>query len=132
MDVSLRILLIDDHPGSLIVLRHALRCHGHACEAMQNVDNALALIPQFRPHVILYEWYLRSGCGLGLARRLRAQCMAHGAPSTIVALSTLNEPDGFVEREGIDGYINKPFRADQLDAVLATMGHSASRAGESA
>jgi CheY-like chemotaxis protein len=132
MDVPLRILLIDDHPGSLIVLRHALRCHGHACEAVQSVEKALALIPLFHPQVILYEWYLRGGCGVGLARRLRAQCTAHEAPSAIVALSTLNEPEGFVEREGVDGYVSKPLCPDQLDALLASVGVQLSRAGESA
>ncbi len=132
MAVPLRILLIDDHPASFVVLRHALRCHGHTCEAVQSVDKALALIPLFHPQVILYEWYLPGGSGLGLGHRLRAQCTAHETPSAIVALSTLNEPEGFVEREGVDGYVNKPFCPEQLDALLASVGVQVSRAGESA
>lgn len=130
MAVPLRIFLIDDHPGSLLVLRHVLRSQGHVCEGVQSVESALALIPAFQPQVILYEWHLRGGRGLGLPRRLRAQSAARRI--AIVALSTANEPDGFVEREGIDGYINKPFCPTQLDALLATMGTRLRLAGGSA
>ncbi len=129
---GLRILLIDDHPGSLLVLRHVLRSHGHVCEGAQTADAALALVPALLPHVIIYEWHLRGGRGVGLAHRLRTECAGLRRQVAIVALSTLNEPDGFVEREGVDGYVNKPFCPDALDRLLASVGASVSRAGGSA
>lgn len=129
---GLRILLIDDHPGSLLVLRHVLRSHGHACEGVQGAEPALLMVPVFQPQVIIYEWHLRNGRGIGLARRLRARCAAAQHQVAIVALSTLEEPDGFVEREGVDLYVNKPFCPEELDALLANVQSQLSRAGGSA
>jgi len=112
-----RVLLVDDHRPSLMVLRHAVTTRGNKVEMAESADNAITAIPTFRPDLVLYEWNLRGGVGLGLARQLRVA--AGRSRMIIVSVSTMDEPDDFREREDVDGYLVKPFDGAALDRVLA-------------
>lgn len=70
----------------------------------------------FRPHVVLYEWNLRNSVGTGLARSIRGAAVGTGP--MVIALSTLDEPEGFRLSEEIDGYLTKPFQVELLDAFV--------------
>ena len=113
---SLKVLVLDDHAPSNAVLCHALTSHGHVCEAVTTVAEALDCVAFFRPDVVLYEWNLRDGSEVGLPRRLRAAATSVVA---VIALSVINEPDGFCSSEGVDAYLTKPFEVSDLESVLA-------------
>jgi len=112
---SLRILVVDDHGPSIAVLCHALTSRGHTCEGVRTATDALRCVDRFQPQVVLYEWNLRDGGGLGLASRLRA---ASRSVAIVIVLSALNEPDEFCATEHVDAYLTKPFDVSQLESVL--------------
>lgn len=113
----MRVLVIDEHYASALVLRLALEERGHDCRLATGAEEALGQIVVFRPHLVLYEWKLKDGAGIGLAARMRAVADRSCVP-VIAALSTQTAPDGFEQREGIAAYLLKPFAADALDALL--------------
>jgi len=113
-----RILVLDEHYASALVLRLALEERGHVCRITTSADEALGQVVVFQPHLVLYEWKLRDRTGIGLADRLRSVADKACIPE-IVVLSTQTEPDGFRAREHVDAYFVKPFGADELDALLA-------------
>ena len=113
---SLHILIFDEHAPSLAVLCRTLRSRGYTCDVASNVADALAGVASLRPDVVIYEWSLRDGSGLGLGRKLRA---ASGSVTTVIVVSALNEPERFCETEQVDVYFVKPFDVTRLESVLA-------------
>lgn len=113
----LRVLVLDEHYASALVLRIALEERGHVCRISTGAEEALGQIVVFRPHVVIYEWKLKGG-GLGLAARMQAVADKACAP-VIAVLSTQTEPDGFRAREQVDAYFVKPFSLEVLDELLA-------------
>ena len=109
-------LVVDEHAPSVAVLGHSLTSLGHTCKGVTSAAEAVDCIVAFAPDVVLYEWNLRDGEGIGLAKRLRA---ASGCVMTVIALSTLNEPQEFRANEQVDAYVTKPFDVAQLECLLA-------------
>lgn len=109
---ALRILVLDEHVPSLTVAMYFLTSRGYKGCVAERAAEAIACVESFRPQFVFYEWNLRSGGGIGLARGLRAVA----APNKlfIAALSALDEPAGFSDREDIDAYFSKPFDASNL------------------
>jgi DNA-binding response OmpR family regulator len=115
-DGGRRVLVLDEHAGSGLVISYALALLGHTCRTVRDVAATLAVLPTFKPDVVIYEWKLRDDAGIGLAARIRTA--VGQACLRIIVLSTQNEPNGFRDQESIDAYLTKPFRTQDLDALL--------------
>jgi two-component system, OmpR family, response regulator len=109
-----RILVLDEHEPSLVVLCRVLASRGHTCDAVSSAADALDLVASLRPRVVLYEWYRRDGRGLGLAKALRAAC---ALSMMVIAVSALDQPHGFCATEEVDAYITKPFDVARLESL---------------
>lgn len=113
---AVRVLLLEDHEGSRFVTRYALRSLGHECVAVGDVQAALLLTGSFAPDVVIYEWNTRNEQRVGLAATFRER--SPGRALVLIALSAVEEPPGFRERERIDGYLTKPFHPRDLVPLL--------------
>jgi len=118
---AVRVLLLEDHEASRFVTRYALRSLGHDCMAVGDVPTALRLTSSFAPDLVIYEWSTRKEQRFGLASRFRE--MAPARSLVLIALSAVDEPPGFRERETIDGYLTKPFRPHDLVPLLRPSQH---------
>lgn len=113
-----RVLVVDDYVDSRYVTCVALGMRGHTCDHVGTADAALASIATFRPDVVLLEWALRDGSGVGLASRLRRASRELGLALRIIAVSSQNEPSGLLVAEGFESYFLKPVAMDELDETL--------------
>lgn len=113
-----RVLIVDPHEGSRTVLFYALRSRGHTCIAVSAIDAALALIPVFQPEVIAYEWLVDRRQRLGNGPRLRAAAARVGRVLRVLAMSVIEEPDGFSVAEGVDGYMVKPINLVVFEQLM--------------
>jgi DNA-binding response OmpR family regulator len=113
---NLKVLVVDEHYPSVAVLCHALTSHAYICIGVTSAAAALDVILSFRPDAVVYEWNLRDGKGIGLAKRLRDL-----SPQEImlIALSALDEPENFCANEQVDAYVTKPFDLAQLESMFA-------------
>jgi DNA-binding response OmpR family regulator len=119
-----RVLIVDDYEDGSASLADALTLSGHVCTWVRSPLEAFVSLGTFEADVVILEWKLMTGDAIGLTAELRA----HSAkPLVVVAFSTADAPDGFVEREGVDAYLVKPKQPDVLAELIA--GFSA-RAGE--
>ena len=116
-----RILVVDDHLGSRVAVSLAFRQLGYECEHVGIPADALVAIESFRPEAVLFEWSLRDGSGLGLARRFRLLSLQLGRPLRVIVLSTQAEPGGFRDREEVDDYVVKPARAAELACRIRSL-----------
>lgn len=111
---GVKVLIVESHVPSFVVLRLALQAHGYVCDAAVTAADAVVAVTALDPHIVIYEWKVLDG--VGLPQRLRAASMRGRLP--VIALSTQPEPDDFRSNERVDAYITKPFQADQLRRVL--------------
>jgi DNA-binding response OmpR family regulator len=111
-----RLLLLDDHRESLAALAIALAHRGFHCETVTNAADASTRCRIFAPDIVVYEWRLRAGPVLGLARTLRT--IASDRTVVVIVASWLDEPPDFARTEGVDAYLTKPLDLTTLETLL--------------
>jgi CheY-like chemotaxis protein len=113
------ILIVDDNPLNLKLVRVLLSCEGYAVRTAGDAEEALAVLRHFRPRLILMDIQLPGMDGLALTQRLKAE------PATrdiVVVGLTAYAMKGDRERAlaaGCDGYIAKPIDTRGLPARVA-------------
>lgn len=117
-----RILVVDEHRGSRLVMCHRLTSRGFVVRAASTPDDAIEAIGTFRPDVVLLEWIFRGTGGFDVARKLRREGEKLAISFLLIATSTQDEPEGFRAAEDCDGYLVKPIVVADLDQLLR--GHS--------
>jgi CheY-like chemotaxis protein len=120
-----RVLLVEDHPVNQLVARGLLDSLGvqtvvaeHGLEAIDRVTQSTD-VPPF--DLILMDCHMPELDGLTCTRRLRAREMQQGQLRTpIVAMSADSEAEAAADclAAGMDGFIAKPVRLEQLRAVV--------------
>ncbi|MEX1253339.1 MAG: response regulator transcription factor [Dehalococcoidia bacterium] len=109
------ILAVDDEPGILRLVRLELSDQGFRVIAAETAEEALRLIEEQRPDLVLLDVLMPDVTGLELMRRLRERM------NTPVILLTAKDQDIDKVRgleSGADDYIVKPFGADELAARI--------------
>ncbi len=123
------ILIVDDNPMNLKLARVLLAAEGYDVRTAEDADEALALLKEFHPRLILMDVQLPGMDGLSLTRQLKA------TPSTrdiIILGLTAYAMKGDEERilaAGCDGYIAKPLNTRTLPGIVASHLDGAARGG---
>ncbi len=114
------ILLVDDTEANLRVLGPLLRAEGWAVAAATRGAQALSIIAQRRPDLVLLDVMMPEMDGFEVCRRLRADPALHDLP--VLFITALTEEESIVRgfREGGHDYIAKPFRQAELVARVRT------------
>jgi len=115
MDDRKKILVVDDEPQIIRVLRHILSAHGYAARTAEDGEAALEIFREWPPDLVLTDLQMPNMNGLELCRRLREDSSV-----PIVILSVRNDEKVIVEAldAGADDYVTKPFGTDVLLARL--------------
>ena len=121
------ILIIEDEPGLVRVLRDYLENAGFSVEIAYRGDTGLSSWEHKRPDLVLLDLNLPGMDGLDVAREIRRK-----ADTPIIMLTArVEEMDQLIGLElGADDYITKPFSprlvVSKVRAVLRRMGAEAS------
>jgi response regulator of citrate/malate metabolism len=75
-------------------------------------------IDEFKPDVVLYDWWFRDGSGVGLSWKLHERAASVQHSIILVVLSAQSEPTGFRDQEKIHDYFVKPLPARFLDSAF--------------
>ena len=117
MDISFagwRILAVDDEPDNLNLLADLMEFQGAEVKRTENAQQALKVLDDYHPSLILLDLSMPGMDGWELHRQLRTRTELAHIP--IIAITALAMPTD-VERashEGFDGYVTKPFRIQTL------------------
>jgi two-component system nitrate/nitrite response regulator NarL len=116
--LSLRILVVDHHPGARAFLSRLLERAGFDSEQADSCRAALDLARKSRPQLVLLDVYLPDGSGFEVCRELRD---LYGEELPIIFLSgertqPLDRAAGLLL--GGDDYVIKPFDPDELMARI--------------
>lgn len=115
-----KILLVDDTPANLAILRETLAPEGYNLAFAANGEKALEIASHIRPDLILLDIMMPGMDGFETCRRLKSNEATRNIP--IIFISAKNEPEDIVEGFHVGGidYIVKPFRREEVLARVRT------------
>lgn len=111
---SNKVLIVDDEPAIRDMLRMALELDGNICLEAGSAIEAMPLIVDEKPDLILLDWMMPEVSGLELVRRLKRDDALKEIP--VIMLTAKAEEQNAVSGldAGADDYISKPFRPREL------------------
>ena len=112
------VLLVEDEPAQREVLAYNLEAEGFAVTQASNGEEALLLVAEAAPDLILLDWMMPLVSGLEVCRRLKMRPETRGIP--IIMLSARSEDVDKVRglEIGADDYVIKPYSLVELMARL--------------
>jgi len=113
-----QILMVDDHPGNLKLLSFILKKLGHEVRVAVDAVQALSVLEEFRPELILMDLQLPGMDGLELTRRLKANPVHREIVIVAVTASAMKGDEQRAKEAGCDGYITKPIDTRQLPELV--------------
>lgn len=119
------ILVVDDEPQITRVLKTTLSSHGYGTRTASDGDEALHIMKDWLPDLIITDLRMPNMDGLSLCRHVREKSQI-----PIIVLSVKGEERIKVEAldAGADDYVTKPFSTNELLArVRATLRRAAAK-----
>ena len=112
------ILIVDDESAIREMISVALEMAGYTCVEASHTQQALPMIVDSKPDLILLDWMLPNCSGIEFARRLKKDDRTSEIP--IIMLTAKGEEDNKIQGldAGCDDYITKPFSPRELVARL--------------
>ena len=113
-----QVLLVEDEPAQREVLAYNLAAEGFDVTQASNGEEALLLVAEAPPDLILLDWMMPLVSGLEVCRRLKMRPETRGIP--IIMLSARSEEVDRVRglETGADDYVIKPYSLVELMARL--------------
>jgi two-component system phosphate regulon response regulator PhoB len=112
------ILVVEDEPAIQELIAFNLKQAGHQPVCADNAEQALRLVQNALPDLILLDWMLPGMSGIECARRIRSDKRTRGIP--IIILTARSEEQDKLQGldSGADDYITKPFSPRELTARI--------------
>jgi DNA-binding NarL/FixJ family response regulator len=116
-----RLLVVDDDPGLLLAVSETLRAEGYDVKTARRGAEALVIVAQSLPDLIISDIRMPGMDGYQLVKNLRSNARTRLVP--IVFLSAKDETTDRIAgfRTGVDAYLTKPFEPEELAAVVAAI-----------
>ena len=115
------ILVVEDEPSILELLRVNLVDAGYDVREAPNAEAAHAMLQASLPDLLLLDWMLPGQSGLAFAKQLRADARTKELPVIMVTART-DEADRVAGLEAwVDDYVTKPFSPRELKARIKSV-----------
>ena len=116
-----RILIIDDSPANLKLLRVLLLTEGFRVTTATNAMDALSSVAAEPPDLVLTDVQLPDMNGLDLARRLKADPRSASVPVVAVTAYAMSGDKARALDAGCDAYVSKPIDTRALPGLLRSL-----------
>jgi CheY-like chemotaxis protein len=114
-----KILMVDDNPGNMKLLSFILGKQGYEVRVAGDAEQALSVLKEFRPRLILMDVQLPGMDGLELTRRLKADPGYSEIMIIAVTASAMKGDEQEALAAGCDGYITKPIDTRLMPVLVA-------------
>ncbi len=112
------VLVVEDEPAQREVLAYNLEAEGFRVARAENGEEALLIVEEVSPDIIVLDWMLPNVSGIEVCRRLKTRNNTRGVP--IIMLSARSEEVDRVRglETGADDYVVKPYSVVELMARI--------------
>ncbi|MBT5293921.1 MAG: phosphate regulon transcriptional regulator PhoB [Cellvibrionales bacterium] len=119
--ITYKILIVDDEVAIREMIKVALELAGFQCIEAASAMQAMPLIVDERPDLLLLDWMMPEVSGIELLRRLRRDEVTKEIP--VILLTAKAEEQNTVQAldSGADDYITKPFKPRELTARIKSL-----------
>ncbi len=114
-----RILVVDDNPANLRLLRMLLLGEAYDVRTAGDGAEALAVVGEFQPRLILMDLQMPGMDGFELTRRLKADAATREIVIVALTAYAMKGDEEKARAAGCDGYVSKPIDTRALPAVIA-------------
>jgi len=108
--------VVDDEEGFRDGVADLLNMEGYDVSVARNAVEAIRVLPDFRPEVILLDLRMPLLDGESFLRGIRGLPASRDVP--VVLISAKEELREIASRYGAAGYLSKPFEASQLLSTI--------------
>jgi two-component system chemotaxis response regulator CheY len=120
LDKSVRILIVDDYRTMRRIVRNLLDQLGfHHVDEAEDGESALAKLQTGSYGLVISDWNMAPMDGLELLQQVRADPALRTIRFIMVTAQSRAERVAAATEAGVDGYIIKPFNAEDLDQQIA-------------
>lgn len=115
------VLVVEDEAALATMLRYNLEKSGFRVEEASDGQEALNMIAEAQPDVVLLDWMLPVMSGVEVCRRIRHRPVTRDIPVIMVTARTEDQDSVKGLNSGADDYIGKPFNIDALLARIRAL-----------
>ena len=112
------ILVVEDEPDILELIAYTVEKAGHVAQRAGSAEQALEMIRDALPHLVLIDWMLPGMSGIDLAKWLRGNRRTEGIPLIMVTARGAEQDKLAGLETGADDYMTKPFSPAELNARI--------------
>ena len=114
------VLLVEDEPAQREVLAYNLEAEGFGVAKAETGDDALMMVDEAQPDIIILDWMLPGVSGIEICRRLKSNTSTRKIP--VIMLTARSEEADRVRglETGADDYVIKPYSVIELMARVRT------------
>jgi two-component system, OmpR family, phosphate regulon response regulator PhoB len=114
--VNKRLLVVEDDRAIADLVKYQFTKEGVTVTTTPNGDEALILIDEIKPDLVVLDWMIEGTSGLEVCRRLRRKPQTAKLP--IMMLTARGEEDDRIRglETGADDFVAKPFSPKELVA----------------
>lgn len=116
--MSATVLVVEDEPAIQELISYSLRNAGYVVLNAKTAEQAIAMVNEILPNLVLVDWMLPNMSGIDFVRLLRSEPRTKPIP-IIMLTARVDEADKIAGLEvGADDYITKPFSPRELNARI--------------
>lgn len=117
---QIQVLLVEDEPAQREVLAYNLEAEGYGVRRAENGEEAMLLIDEAAPDLIILDWMMPLLSGIEVCRRVKTRPDTRMIP--VIMLSARSEEVDAVRGldTGADDYVTKPYNVQELMARVRT------------
>jgi two-component system phosphate regulon response regulator PhoB len=111
-----QVLLVEDEPAQREVLTYNLQAEGYAVRTAANGEEAMLLIAEAPPDLVILDWMMPLLSGIEVCRQIKAREETRHIP--VIMLTARSEEMDTVRglETGADDYVSKPYSMRELMA----------------
>ena len=116
-----KVMVVEDEAALVTLLTYNLESEGYAVVASKSGEEAMLLIREERPDLIILDWMLPGLAGIEICRQIRAGAETKGLP--VIMLTARGEVTDRLRglTTGADDYMVKPFSVAELLARVKAL-----------